>query len=266
MKRSPYLKLPSLIFNSLVELQDGLNAMIDRSWRNVRTPDNWSLAITMETAELIDSYPWKWWKNISSEPDFNNIRIELVDIFHFSLSGAMMMKSIVDDKISMVTKKNLADSFTPFESKSGVYTTAVDGMIFLPLSNIENALASFRNIIHLANIYRFEIITEAVICAAHDLNMNLVAYYIAKHTLNYIRQLNGYKSGLYVKVKNDVEDNVILHSCIKGLTIDETLNEDKYVEVWNSIMCKVYDSFNVSLEDRRDIQYWVTLAKNQDSS
>ncbi|CCW61101.1 unnamed protein product [Phytomonas sp. EM1] len=263
MKHTTSTKLSSLIFGSLVQLQDGLNAMIDHSWRNVRTPDDWSLAITMETAELIDSYPWKWWKNISSEPDFNNIRIELVDIFHFSLSGAMMVQSIVSDKIAMIAKINLSDSFIPFKPKTTGYTTAVNGMAFLPLSNTENALATFRNLIQLANIYRFDIITEVIICAAQDFNFNLVAYYIAKHTLNFIRQLNGYKSGSYVKVKNDVEDNVLLHSCIENLTLDETLDENQYTKVWNNIMCKVYDSFQVPNEDRKDVKYWTSLAKEQ---
>ena len=41
---------------------------------------NWLRCIHMEVAELIDSTPWKHWKNISSEPDFNNIHIELVDV------------------------------------------------------------------------------------------------------------------------------------------------------------------------------------------
>ena len=37
----------------------------------------------MEVAELIESTPWKHWKNINSDPDMNNIHVELVDIWHF---------------------------------------------------------------------------------------------------------------------------------------------------------------------------------------
>ena len=47
---------------------------------------NWLRCIHMEVAELIESTPWKHWKNINSEPDMNNIHVELVDIWHFYLS------------------------------------------------------------------------------------------------------------------------------------------------------------------------------------
>ena len=47
---------------------------------------NWFRTIHMELAETIDSYPWKHWKNISAEPDYKNVKIELVDIEHFILS------------------------------------------------------------------------------------------------------------------------------------------------------------------------------------
>jgi hypothetical protein len=37
----------------------------------------------MEAAEAIDSFNWKHWKNIESEPDLDNAKVELVDIWHF---------------------------------------------------------------------------------------------------------------------------------------------------------------------------------------
>ncbi len=45
---------------------------------------DWRLAISQETAELIDSFDWKWWKKMSV--DTENAEIELVDIWHFVLS------------------------------------------------------------------------------------------------------------------------------------------------------------------------------------
>ncbi|MCW1349087.1 dUTP diphosphatase, partial [Campylobacter jejuni] len=39
-----------------------------------------------ECAELIDSFAWKHWKNISSPTNWENVRIEIVDIWHFILS------------------------------------------------------------------------------------------------------------------------------------------------------------------------------------
>lgn len=47
---------------------------------------NWARAIMLEGAELIDSYPWKHWKNIDDKADYANIKIELSDIWHFIMS------------------------------------------------------------------------------------------------------------------------------------------------------------------------------------
>lgn len=261
MKRARSTSLSAGILHSLAQLQDGLNSMIDPSWRSVRTLDNWSLAIVMESTELLDSYPWKWWKNINATPDFDNIKIELVDILHFSLSGTMQMSATDSNKLPSVATKKIEDVFTPFKPVAQDSVPAVHNMIFLPLSKSDNAIASFRNVIQLSNAYRFDIITEAVICAAEDLDFNLVAYYVAKHTLNCIRQLGGYKSGTYVKVNNGVEDNVLLHDCIKGVTMEEVLNETDYITVWNGIMMKVYEAFQVPEADRKDFKHWSAMAQ-----
>ncbi|KAG5486713.1 hypothetical protein LSCM1_07967 [Leishmania martiniquensis] len=260
MKRARINTLPTAILHSLAKLQDGLNAMIDPSWRTARSLDNWALAITMESAELLDSYPWKWWKNVNATPDLANVKIELVDILHFSLSGAMQMHSTPDDEIPAASLKPLKEVITTFfpakECTGDPY-----GVVFFPLADTQNAVASFRNIIQLANVYRFDIIIESVIYAAEDLGFNLVAYYVAKHTLNCIRQLNGYKDGSYVKVNNGVEDNALLHNCIKDVSLEEVLDDKKYIQSWNSIMTSVYEAFQVKESDRTDAERWFALAK-----
>lgn len=260
MKRARTASLPPAILSSLAELQDGLNAMIDPSWRTVRSLDNWGLAITMESTELLDSYPWKWWKNIKATPDIANVKIELVDIFHFSLSGAMQLRSTPAGKVPAATLKPLKEVMTTFLPAQAC-TSDPHGVLFFPLVETENAVPSFRNFIQLANAYRFDVITESIIYAAEDLGFNLVAYYVAKHTLNCIRQLGGYKDGTYVKVSNGVEDNALLHECIKDVTFEAVLDDNKYVEAWNGIMTKVYAAFQVKESDRKDAEHWFALAK-----
>lgn len=266
MKRARSTTLTPQVLKSLARLQDGLNAIIDPSWRNVRTLENWSLAIVMETTELLDSYPWKWWKNIAAEPDFANIKIELVDILHFSLSGTMQLQSTDLNKVPVVATKKIEDVCTPFVSQSSLANCGLQGMFYFPLSDTDNAIASFRNVIQLANIYRFDLITEGVIAAAEDLEFNLVAYYVAKHTLNCIRQLGGYKNGTYVKVNHGVEDNVLLHECIKEISVEDILDEEKYFSVWNVIMTNVYEAFQIPASDRRDVQHWLLLSQQVPSS
>ena len=43
-------------------------------------------AIKAEVEELDQSIPWKWWR--SERTDLQNVRIELIDIFHFLMSAA----------------------------------------------------------------------------------------------------------------------------------------------------------------------------------
>lgn len=260
MKRARTATLPPTILSSLAELQDGLNAKIDPSWRTIRSLDNWALAITMESTELLDSYPWKWWKNINATPDIANVKIELVDIFHFSLSGTMQMRSMPEELVPAVSRKPLKEVMHTFCPPKEC-TSDPHGVLFFPLDDTQNAIASFRNVIQLANAYRFDIITESIIYAAEDLGFNLVAYYVAKHTLNCIRQLGGYKDGTYVKVNNGVEDNVLLHDCINGFSMEDVLDDNKYVASWERIIVKVYEAFQVKESDRKSAEYWFQYAK-----
>ncbi len=50
---------------------------------------DWNRCIYMEVAELINSYPWKHWKDIDAKADYENIQIEIVDIWHFVMSEAL---------------------------------------------------------------------------------------------------------------------------------------------------------------------------------
>lgn len=232
--RSQGIVIPPAIIESLAKLQDSLNRFINKKWRQERSPDDWGLAVTMESTELMDSYPWKWWKNIHATPDFKNIRVELVDILHFTLSGTMQIEG---------------QPLTPLDG--------LDDAITAPLTETKNAIRTFRNVIYLAKIHRFDVITSIVIAAADDLEFNMVAYYIAKHTLNYIRQLGGYKDGSYVKVKQGQEDNELLHQCITDVTVEDVVCEAKYEATWNTIMQRVYDAFNVQASDRKVTADWM---------
>jgi dimeric dUTPase (all-alpha-NTP-PPase superfamily) len=62
---------------------------------------NFARAIYMECAELIDSYPWKHWKNTNDVVDTLNVKIEMIDILHFILSLGIEyeLKRLLDRKI-----------------------------------------------------------------------------------------------------------------------------------------------------------------------
>ena len=50
---------------------------------------NYSRALTQETAELVDSLPWKWWAKYQTY-DRANVQVEIVDLLHFLVSLAQV--------------------------------------------------------------------------------------------------------------------------------------------------------------------------------
>lgn len=77
---------------AMFELQNTLNNNTNGvKWHEGTTKEgraiNWNRCIFMEVAEAIESIgSWKHWKDLNAKTDYENIKIELTDIFHFLLS------------------------------------------------------------------------------------------------------------------------------------------------------------------------------------
>ncbi|MCW8998273.1 MAG: dUTP diphosphatase, partial [Kangiellaceae bacterium] len=67
---------------TMLELQDGMNKKVHQDWLNQGF--EWYRAIWIECGEMLDHYGWKWWKH--QQPEMEQVKLELVDIFHFGLS------------------------------------------------------------------------------------------------------------------------------------------------------------------------------------
>jgi dimeric dUTPase (all-alpha-NTP-PPase superfamily) len=48
----------------------------------------------MEAVEALDSFNWKHWKDINAVDDMDNIKVEIIDIWHFVMSEAIFQKQI----------------------------------------------------------------------------------------------------------------------------------------------------------------------------
>lgn len=66
---------------------------------------NYTRALQQETAELIDSVPWKWWAKYQ-EFDEQNARVEVVDLFHFLISLAQVLGMSAEDVFAAYSSKN----------------------------------------------------------------------------------------------------------------------------------------------------------------
>lgn len=97
--------------DEIFQLQEGLNRRIGvdtvamNDEERVQWVLNYTRALQQETAELIDSVPWKWWAKYQ-EFDKQNARVEVVDLFHFLISIAQVLGMSAQDVYEAYTKKN----------------------------------------------------------------------------------------------------------------------------------------------------------------
>ena len=148
----------------------------------------------MEVAEAIDSFNWKHWKNINDQPDWDNIKVELVDIWHF-----IMSESIRLDDQSYANKHLELNAKGDFDSD--ILVSLLESMLSLSVTSSINS--DINNIRPITDLF-FEIISHLGINVE-----DLYKRYVIKNQLNTFRQKNGYKDGSYIKNWGGVEDNVV---------------------------------------------------------
>ncbi len=194
----------------MLMLQQQLNdATNGEGWENGLTKNgkriDWRRATYLECAELIESYPWKHWKNIDAEPDYDNIKIEAVDIWHF-----IMSQMLQDHK-----RENKGDIDTLTQA-----IEAVPNYILFTREVKTTDRDYYGQIEVVEELMRVlfcdespEALMQAFIEVAMQSGLNLdtlYQLYIGKNILNRFRQEHGYKEGSYIKVWNEEEDNVVM--------------------------------------------------------
>lgn len=215
------------MISKMLSLQQSLNDETNGiGWEGGYTKEgkliSFRRCIYMECAELIDSFAWKHWKNISSPTNWDNVRIELVDIWHFILSLILEeYKEKHESKEQIAVEICSASVFKDFCKERN---TPNESDIYAILNDIEL-------IIHKCSGFSFNMgellaayFTLSIKCA---LNLDsLYKTYIGKNVLNKFRQDHGYKEETYKKIWNGVEDNEVLN----GL-LNQELDFDKLYEL-----------------------------------
>lgn len=197
----------------MLQLQQQLNdATNGEEWEKGITKNgkeiNWRRCIYMESAELIESYPWKHWKSITAPADIANAQIEVVDIWHFVMSLALE-----DYKINLRGDIGyLSNEIEKIETlqllKAHVAINEVHKEVIV---NIEDMLrATFAHKNSLKIMEKFFVIASDVGLSLEE----LYKLYIGKNILNQFRQDHGYKSGEYIKIWNDQEDNEVMRTIL----------------------------------------------------
>ena len=99
------------MLRQLFEKQDELNRRIGVDCGNLDEDGqtkwvlNYCRAMSQELAELTDSVPWKWWAKYQ-EFDRQNAKVEVVDLFHFLISLALVLGMSADDVFDLYMEKN----------------------------------------------------------------------------------------------------------------------------------------------------------------
>ncbi len=171
---------------------------------------DWRLAISQETAELIDSFDWKWWKKMSV--DTENAEIEIVDIWHFVLS-LMIEEGIEPDDM-------LEEKFNTLTKTEEVSIVTSRSEIIKHCKNINKVTANNRPALDIA---------DATLMTAGKIGMSfehITKLYMGKAVLNNFRQENGYAKGTYLKMWNDKEDNMVMLEIISILPYDNNFEAD----------------------------------------
>ena len=178
----------------MAELQDSHNQAVHPDWRTQGY--EYYRAVWVECAELLDHYGWKWWKH--QQPDLDQVKLEIVDIWHFGLSelmrGGELDPAGMAAEYTAVIEQHLTG--TPVDFRDAVERLAEQTLCTqgFPLGEFIDLLTSLP--------------------MSFD---ELFEMYVGKNVLNNFRQAHGYKSGQYVKVWDGREDNEHLIDLVREL-------------------------------------------------
>jgi dimeric dUTPase (all-alpha-NTP-PPase superfamily) len=185
---------------TMLELQDAMNSKVNENW--VDQGFAWYRAIWVECAELLDHYGWKWWKK--QTPDADQVKLELVDIWHFGLS-ILLLESSDEVAIAAAVEQELSKA-----NPSGDFREDLEAFTLATLQSKGFDVASF-----------------ATLMAGIDLPFDeLYTRYVGKNVLNFFRQDNGYQDGSYRKQWGGKEDNEHLVEAVAELDHSSPLFKD----------------------------------------
>ena len=192
------------MLHTMADMQEQHNVLVHPRWREQGF--EFYRAMWVECAEMLDHFGWKWWKQ--QTPDIDQVKLELVDIWHFALSDLMRERAI-DPAVAEQLATVGVDKATDPEG----FRLAIETLAAACLSTRSFDLSAFC----------------AAMAALPMDYAELYALYIGKNMLNRFRQNNGYKSGEYRKLWQGREDNEHLIELLDELSdVPEQLPERLY--------------------------------------
>ena len=171
-----------------------MNTRVHPQWRDQGFP--WYRAIWTECAELMDHYGWKWWKK--QAPDMAQVKLELVDIWHFGLS-ILLLSGDPEDALADTVAHRLQAS-----AQDGEFREHLEAFTLQTLKTQSFDPGLFAELLAAAQMTFEELYTA----------------YVGKNVLNFFRQDHGYQDGSYRKIWGGREDNEHLVEAVAELDTD----------------------------------------------
>jgi len=204
------------LIKEMFKLQDTFNEYTVTNWKEANLP--WHRAIWLECAEAVESLDWKWWKH--GTDDLDNLKVELVDIWHFLMSyNIVRMPPIAENP------ENFPHLFEVKEVPSDIdLKDMFDDFVGLLLEKETEETAADKQFLTFIFLNMWAKIGYSV--------NDLYREYVIKNALNKTRQDNGYKTGEYVKMwfyeGNIVEDNVVAWKLAEDIDVSENMFDELY--------------------------------------
>ena len=206
-------------------------------------PIDWHLCVVDELCELLNSTPWKHWKE--GKFDYKNIFTETVDIYHFLLSIFMedmyngLSQTGVDTE-AVITEASKYERFgfihfcqlftviVAIESSKGDELALDKLLLDLAKYHTKNNSNHTDNTVLIVMTFVLLSIAHPAINKSTD---DFIKKYYAKNTLNQFRQDNGYgkDGGGYIKIWNGLEDNIVLDTIIETVEVTEDIELDTVI-------------------------------------
>lgn len=168
------------MLNTMAAMQESHNQHVHPEWRTQGY--EYYRAIWVECAELLDHFGWKWWKH--QVPELDQVKLEIVDIFHFGLSELLRSQTLDNQAATVLV------GIEPAADADG-FRRAVETLAGETLISRSFPLSAFADVMRTLPMSYQE----------------LFDLYVGKNVLNNFRQDHGYRSGEYAKLWSGREDN-----------------------------------------------------------
>ena len=177
---------------NMLEMQSRMNTRVHEAW--IDQGFEWYRAVWIECGELMDHIGYKWWKK--QTPDMEQVRLEVVDIWHFGMSALFSPGKSLD-----AIAEEVADAFAGADVGEPDLRQATEALAQDALETKGFSVARF----------------AAVMRACRLSEDELYRHYVGKNVLNFFRQDHGYQDGTYVKLWQGREDNEHLSELLESL-------------------------------------------------